>query len=47
MAIGIEAAVFEGAEMVRLRPASVTALAVVGPNAAIEMELCVKSGKFL
>src|SRR6187549_2191053 len=42
----IEGAFGSGASMSRINPASRTALAVVGPNAASRVLFCLKSGKF-
>ena len=47
MAIVMDGAVLVGAEIFSFNPDSSTAVAVVGPKAAIKVEFCLKSGKFL
>ena len=42
----IEGAFGKGASISTSSPASLTALAVVGPNVAIRVLFCLKSGKF-
>ena len=45
-AAGMEGAALEGASKSRRKPASFTALAVVGPKLPIAMSFCSKFGKF-
>lgn len=47
MAMLIDGEVLVGALMLSVSPASLTALAVRGPKAAISVEFCSKLGKFL
>ena len=47
MAIVIDGAVLVGASIFKVKPASLTALLVVGPNAPITVLFCLNSGKFL